>query len=382
MKRVAVYRSELLPISETFIRDQVTSLTSWHPTLLGLFENPDGIAPQSTERHVSGPYRLRAALPLWAGVSGRMRTLLQKSHAQLVHAHFGTDACDIWPHVKRLGMPLLVTLHGYDINIERSWWEAGKGGWRRRSYPRRLLEMARDPRVNFVSVSDSIRRRAIDYGIPESKVRTSYIGVDVDRFTPGSSRPPRKHILFVGRMVEKKAPGVLIKAFAIAKKQVPDCTLTMIGNGPLLEPSRALCRELNVQVEFTGSRSAGEILQHLRAAGVFCLPSVTAQNGDAEGLPISILEAMACGIPVITSARGAVGEAVLHGFNGFCFPENDVECLASQLISCMSSNELAIELGKFGTAFARERFNMATLTERLEREFYDRIIADGTHAHD
>jgi glycosyltransferase involved in cell wall biosynthesis len=382
MKRVAVFRSELLPISETFIRDQVMSLRSWHPTLLGLFENPGGIAPQGTERRVAGAYRLRAALPLWAAASGRMQMLLRQSHAQLVHAHFGTDACDIWPHVKRLEMPLLVTLHGYDINIERSWWETGNGGWRRRSYPRRLLEMARDPLVNFVSVSDSIRRRAIDYGIPESKVRTSYIGVDVDRFTPGDSRPSRKNILFVGRMVEKKAPGVLIRAFAIAQKKVPDCTLTMVGDGPLLSSSKALCRELDVQVEFTGSRSADEILQHLRSASVFCLPSITAKNGDAEGLPISILEAMACGIPVITSAKGAVGEAVIHGLNGFCFPENDVESLANQMIYCVTSNELAIELGKAGAAIARERFNMAALTRRLEREFYDRVIADGTHVHD
>src|SRR5690606_12677303 len=134
--------------------------------------------------------------------------LLNRLQADLVHAHFGIDATDIWPSVKKAGLPMLVTLHGYDINIDREWWEDGHEGLRRRVYPQRLLTMAKDPKVHFIAVSQAIKKRAIEFGITPEKITVSYIGVDTDRFKPaGLPLSERKRrVLFVGRMVEKKAP--------------------------------------------------------------------------------------------------------------------------------------------------------------------------------
>src|SRR5690606_12032101 len=103
-----------------------------------------------------------------------------------VHAHFGTSAVDVWPVARRAGLPILVTLHGYDISISRDWWEEGNSGLRRRSYPSSLLAMAKHPNVNFIAVSNAIMRRAVNFGIPSEKVHVRYIGVDTDKFTPGS----------------------------------------------------------------------------------------------------------------------------------------------------------------------------------------------------
>ena len=82
---------------------------------------------------------------------------------------------------------MLVTLHGYDININRGWWEAGYGGPAMRNYPKRLLELASHPRVSFIAVSEAIRRRAISYGIPEEKITVRYIGVDTSKFRAGGA---------------------------------------------------------------------------------------------------------------------------------------------------------------------------------------------------
>src|SRR5690606_38340612 len=183
-------------------------------------------------------------------------TTLRDIRAELVHVHFGTDATDIWASVKAAGLPMLVTLHGYDINIHREWWEAGHGGIHRRGYPRRLLQMAHEPAVHFIAVSQAIKRRAIEYGIPEHKITVCYIGVDTERFKPGGLPidQRRKRILFVGRMVEKKAPLLLIRAFAEVRKQVPEAELAMIGDGPMLKDARKLAQALDLPVEFLGAQ--------------------------------------------------------------------------------------------------------------------------------
>src|SRR5699024_5679577 len=148
------------------------------------------------------------------------------------------------------------------------------------------------------------------YGIPDEKVTVSYIGVDTQRFQP-QGRPVTqrlKRILFVGRMVEKKAPQLLVRAFAQARKNVEDAELVMIGDGPLLEETRALAVHLGAPVTFLGTCPHSEVQKQLHQARVMCLPSVTAENGDAEGLPTVIVEAQACGVPVVTSARGGATE--------------------------------------------------------------------------
>lgn len=132
---------------------------------------------------------------------------LKREAAQIAHVHFGTDAVRIWPALRRLHIPVVVTLHGYDINIYKEWWEQGHGGRWTRTYPTKLLAMADNAKVSFIAVSEAVRLRAIEFGIPAEKVFTKYIGFDVSHFTPGG-RPileRKRQVLYVGRMVEKKA---------------------------------------------------------------------------------------------------------------------------------------------------------------------------------
>lgn len=378
-KKVAVFRSELLPLSETFIRAQAQTLTHWAPTLFGFETVANGLDLSALDQViVSRGGRFRSALHYWTRRANTELTSHLREH-QLVHAHFGIGAVEIWPSVRAARLPMVVTLHGNDISICRSWWESGAAGLRKRVYPRRLLQMAHEPAVHFLAVSAAIRQRAIDYGIPAEKVTVCHIGVDTNTFLPGGEPIPerRNQILFVGRMVEKKAPDILVRAFAKVREHVKDAELTMIGEGPRLNATVAIAHQLSVPVTFLGSRSSGDILTALHKSKVFCLPSVTAPNGDAEGLPIALLEAQACGVPVVTSSKGGLGETVLPGVTGEFFEEGDEVTLAEHLARLLIDSDYAQLLSINARTLVENKFNLSTCSLNLETH-YDRQIKFST----
>lgn len=302
---------------------------------------------------------------------------------QLMHAHFGTDATDIWPSTRAAGLPMLVTLHGYDIQTKRDWWESGAAGLRRRVYPKRLLRMAKDRTVRFIAVSSEIKRRAVEFGIPESKIYVVPIGVDAERFRPAglplAQRP--KRVLFVGRMVEKKAPLLLIRAFESIRSAVPEAELVMAGDGPLLPAAVRLARELRLPVQFRGALTSKQVEVELREARVFCLPSIEASNGDAEGLPITILEAMASGVAVVTSARGADGDLILNGQNGFFADPGDQEQVSALTVSILRSDDLALRLTESARHRILAKFDLHSCSRLLET-VYEEARFKGVEQHD
>jgi glycosyltransferase involved in cell wall biosynthesis len=377
-KQLAVFRSRLLPSSQTFVRDQARALQDWKALMLGFEAVPGGLSMAGLDHTIISrghpavfAFRALAGLP-HPGLTSILRTC----GARLVHAHFGTDATDVWPSVQRARLPMLVTLHGYDISIHRWWWEAGHGGRDRRAYPRRLLRMAHHAATHFIAVSERIGRRAIEFGIPPEKLSVCHIGVDTERFTPGplqlEQRP--KRVLFVGRMVEKKAPLLLIEAYSRLRKRLPEAELVMVGDGPLLSGAQLLARELGVPVEFQGVRSPAQVMENLQRARVFCLPSVTAPNGDSEGLPVSLLEAQAAGVPVITTGSGRTAEGLLPGRTGQVVPQGDIARLTDTLYLWLTDDDLARSAAPEARRLMQESFDIRVCTRQLER-IYDRVAA-------
>lgn len=381
MKKVLVYRNTLLSYSETFIRAQILSYRRWHGVLAGAERLPGsnleglttlllGKGKPSIGNRAFRRVRERIGFAPPSAVAQ-----LNREAAQLAHVHFGTDAVRIWPVLRRLKIPVVVTLHGYDINTYKEWWEQGHGGRWRRTYPKKLLAIADNANVSFIAVSEAVRQRAIEYGIPAEKVFTKYIGIDVSRFSPGG-RPileRKRQILYVGRMIEKKGGGILIEAFARVRQQVPAAELVMAGDGPLLEEFKHLARRLNVPVTFMGQVLNDEVKRQIDESRVFCLPSITARNGDAEGLPISVLEAQACGVPVVTSARGGATEGIEPGRTGVAFREKDVDALESALVRLLSDDTLVAHMTDAAQAHVRARFDLRQCTVALE-ELYDHVL--------
>lgn len=373
---VIVYKSRLLPYSETFIREQVRMLTGWHAILAGEGMVRRGLALDGLDVRLLG-YRHRTAQRL-ANLSSPYLTwtwprlnALKAERAALLHIHFATDAYRIWPLARRLDLPTLITLHGYDINTHRSWWEAGHGGWRMRRFPAGLLKLAQDPRVRFVAVSRAIRKSAIAFGLPEGKISVRYIGVDTARFTPGPKpMSARRDVLYIGRLVEKKGCRYLLQAFEQIQHDFPEYRLVIVGDGPLRSELQSYAQERSVRAVFLGALPAEQVRQCLDETRVLCLPSITADNGDAEGLGIAILEAQAAGVPAITSARGGAQEGIVHGETGFAHDEKDVAAICRGLVALLGSDELATQFGQRGRAHMMATMDLVACNRQLE-ELYD-----------
>jgi glycosyltransferase involved in cell wall biosynthesis len=373
---VIVYKSRLLPYSETFIREQVRMLAGWRAILAGDGRVGKGLALDGLDVRLLG-YRHRfvqrlanRSSPYLIWSWPRLKAL-KAERADLLHIHFATDAYRIWPLARQLDLPTLVTLHGYDINTYRSWWEAGNGGRRMRNFPAGLIKLAQDPRVRFIAVSKAIRQSAIDFGLPEDKITVRHIGVDVRRFTPGPMPiAARRDILYVGRLVEKKGCRYLLEAFEQIQEAFPAYRLVIVGDGPLGPELKAYAQERGVRAVFLGALPAEQVRECLDQTRVFCLPSITADNGDAEGLGIVILEAQAAGVPVITSARGGAQEGIVHGRTGFAHAEKDVPALRDALLALLRDDGLAEQFGRRGREHVMATMDLATCNRQLE-ELYE-----------
>ncbi|MBV8852260.1 MAG: glycosyltransferase [Sinobacteraceae bacterium] len=378
-RTVLVVRSELLRYSETFVRQQVLSYVNWRPVLVGL-ERVAGLPTEDlrvrllpSSRTIAARAYRKVLRSLQIPPPGIRRRLLGESPS-LIHVHFGTDAVDHWDWIRAFDLPIVVTLHGYDINISRRWWKDPAQSPARRRYPGRLLQMAADPRVHFVAVSQAIARRASEWGIAPERISVRHIGVDTRSFR--RTGPPlwerKPTVLFTGRLSEKKGVEYLIRAFAEVKKQLSSAELVIIGDGSLRQGLEQLAAQLNVPVSFLGAQGNDEVQRQLQRARVFCSPSVTAANGDAEGLPIVILEAQACGVPVVTSARGGAEEGIIDGVTGFAFREKEVDTLARHLLYLLRDGAAAERMGQAGRRHIASKFDLRRCTGELER-LYDHL---------
>jgi glycosyltransferase involved in cell wall biosynthesis len=385
-RRVAVYRSALLPPSETFVRAQASALRRWKPVLVGdVRVRPSlpltGLSTITASRDDGPIVRRVQRADTWLerriGLSLATSLALLRARASIVHAHFGTDGARVWPAARVLGLPLVVTLHGFDIMIHEHHWPL-LPSWRHHRYPGDLRALAREPRVRFVAVSEGIRRRAIALGIAPDSVETVHIGVDTSLFRPSGAplRERAREVLFVGRLVEKKGTAHLIEAFARVHAALPDARLVIAGDGPLRTALQDASAQRALPIRWLGETSVEGVRAQLARARVLCLPSVIASSGDSEGLPIVLLEAQASGLPVVTSADGVAGEGMLHGETGLAFAAGDVAALATQLITLLSDDTLCTRMGERARVFACTRFELAACTEKLEA-VYDRALADG-----
>jgi glycosyltransferase involved in cell wall biosynthesis len=378
-RRVAIYRTQILPLSETFVRDQALALQRWHAVLVGEREVKalpiDGLPVRTA---FSGPatFGQRAAglLSRRFGLAPpRVTGIMRDVAPSLIHAHFGFDGVEAWPIARRLGLPLLVTLHGSDITIRMDWFARGRAGRRWQGYPARLAKMARAERVTFIAVSENIREAAIAAGLPDSRIVVLPIGIDRSRFTPGSVPVAQRRpmILFLGRLVEKKGCIHLLEAFERVRAQLPQAELIVGGDGP--ERARLAERAASIGgVRFVGAFTRDLATTLLGEARVFCLPSITAESGDAEGLPLVILEAQASGIPVVTSARGGATEGIQDGVTGYAFGEGDVAGLTERLMALLTDDALAARFSAAAPPFIAEHHDLYRQTARLEA-LYDRV---------
>lgn len=368
---VAVFRGPLFNPSERFIQMQAAALVRYQPLLVGL-ERLGNFMPALEGRAVVAP---SAANRIAIRLLGRWGALAERVRAcgpVLVHAHFATDGLAALPLARALGVPLITSLRGYDVTRSReALLRSGRLSWMRYALRRRRL-MERGSL--FLAVSDALCRRAVAQGFPEARTLTHYNGVDLSHFRPGERPPEPGLVLFVGRLVEKKGVALLLKAFAHVIAARPEARLRIVGDGPLAPAlrSRAAALGIAAAVEFAGALPADEVAAQLRRAWLLAAPSLTASDGDAEGLPNTVVEAAASGLPVIASDHSGIPEAVEDGRTGLLVPEGDVEGLAHTITGLLGAPDRRSDMARAARALAEERFDLVRQTELLEA-IYDRV---------
>ncbi|MDG4771397.1 glycosyltransferase [Solwaraspora sp. WMMD792] len=304
--------------------------------------------------------------------SDRMVKEISDRGVRILHAHFGVEGVYSVQTARTLGVPLVTTLHGFDVTVtKRQLLASRKPSWI--NYVARRDSLF-DTGVKFICVSGHIQRCAIEWGYPAERTLMLPIGVDTEVVTP-VPLPETPRIVHVARLVEKKGTADLLRAFAVVRRAVPAAELVIIGDGPLRGPLGALATELGVAetARFLGVRPHAEVLATVAQSRVLCLPSVTAANGDQEGLGMALLEAAATGRPVVGTRHGGIPEAVVDGVTGYLVPERDPAALAERLVALLGDPDLCQRLGTGGRTLVEDRFDLSRQTAKLESLYRDLV---------
>ncbi|MEL7030788.1 MAG: glycosyltransferase family 4 protein [Pseudomonadota bacterium] len=223
-----------------------------------------------------------------------------------------------------------------------------------------------------IAASHHMRRLAILAGASPEKIHVIRLGVSIEDLEPMSWRKRRMSnpsIVFLGRMVAKKNPVALIEAFARVKAETSDVTLNMIGDGP--ERTRAEERALQLGVESSviwhGELNRRAALEIVRENWIYAQHSVTPYSGDQEGFGISIAEASALELPVVSTYHNGIPEQILHGENGYLVQEYDFEEMSNRLSELANNADLCERMGAIGRTNVLRNYSI----EQRASEIYD-----------
>jgi colanic acid/amylovoran biosynthesis glycosyltransferase len=372
-----VMRAYLAP-TETFVLNQISSLRRHRPVVVAHHRRPETEAslcegaialeqlPGAVRRLDALAYRTaRVALPTG---NAALAAYVRDQDARLLHFHFLTDARFMAGVHRRTGLPAVVSGYGYDVSWFPLQWH-GLG--------RRYLLPVFDRVDCVLAMSDDMRRDICALGCPEHKVLVHYYGADTARFRHPervyeTDGPPA--ILLMGRLEAKKGHEFLLQALRRVDRRGVDFRVVFVGDGTLrVDLERIVAADgWQDRVVFTGHVPYGSAahLAYLRTAHVFAHPSVTV-DGHKEGIPGTIVEAMACGLPVVATHHAGIPAVVTHGREGLLVDEHDVDALADALEALIDDAALRQRLGRAAARRATESLDLHARTAALER-VYDR----------
>lgn len=351
-----------LRTTETFLYDQVTHHQGFRPIVLTNRSRNQDRFPFSPvyelpERYTRSWLFNRAWYHLYAS-SRVFEKTLEKERAFLIHAHFGPMGCAMLPLARRAGLPLVTSFYGFDASSHPL------------ANPGCYAGLFRDGSL-FIAFSQDMQSDLLALGCPEDRVRVVHGGVDCDSLrlsAPRTHNEDKVNLLLIGRFVEKKGISYALEALARIRPRHPGVSLTLIGNGPLCMDIEAKIGNLGLTdaVRLLADADRTTVLSELTRAHILLQPSVTAADGDKEGVPTTLKEAGAMELPVVATRHAGLTELVEDGKSGFLVPERDVNALEDRIDTLIADSALRRRMGKAGRRIVEGRFNLVRQMGKLE----------------
>ena len=272
---------------------------------------------------------------------------LQRQGVTHLHNHIAKASCTVAMLTSELsGIPYSFTLHGPDIFFEPIHW--------------RLDEKI--ARAQFVAcISDFCRSQAMAFSASAhwDKLHIVHCGIEPERYEPRQHLKGQAHLLFVGRLAGVKGVPLLLSAIEELGDSVPGLRLTVVGDGPDRQVLEEQAKALGDRVSFVGYKSQAEVAALLAKSDALVLPSF------AEGVPVVLMEAMAAGLPVITSRIAGIPELVKHGESGLLTAPGNLAQLTTALREILTEPETRQKMGQLGRARVLADFNSKEEAARL-----------------
>ena len=290
-----------------------------------------------------------------------IKRYIQENKIDLVFAEYGTSGSFITPICKFLQIPLIVHFHGIDASKYRVLQEFENGYQAMFRYA-----------ASIIAVSNAMKQALINFGCESSKITVSVCGPHQDylSLTPNYTS---NHVVAVGRHTYKKAPYLTILAFQKVLQSHPELKLTMIGTGELFDVSHRLVQSLGLEdaIHLPGGLKREEILPYIEKSFLFMQHSVVALNGDSEGTPVGVMEAMAAGLPVVSTRHAGIPDVVIENETGFLVEEGAIDTMAEHIMKLAADRELAKVFGKKGKAASQKNFTIEKHLDKINQLIYD-----------
>jgi colanic acid/amylovoran biosynthesis glycosyltransferase len=375
---VACYCATFLKPEMLHIYRQITALKRFRPIVIAQkreegerfpFE-PVAVVPKS-RAHFLRRFWFRtlqdAPWQLTRREIAQLEQVLTESEAQLLHVYFGHIAVHLLPLIRQWPKPTVVSFHGADVLVDLN-------KPRYRAATREMLDAVRLVLVRSQSLADAVNA----LGCPNEKIRLQRTGIPLTEIAFRQRTWPDDgewRFLQAGRLIEKKGFETSLRAFAEFQRQYPAASFVIAGDGPLLDSLRELARDLGIadRIRFAGFLSQEELRAEFYRAHVFLHPSELGKDGNQEGVPNAMLEAMANGLPVFATRHGGIPEAIEDGVSGVLVNEGDHAALATALIYWTRLPEEMSRLSRAGAAAVAAKFDLAAQVRALEETYFEAL---------
>lgn len=305
----------------------------------------------------------------------KIQKFIDENQIQIAHFHYGTDCGIFYPYTKKLTIPSVVSFYGYDCS----------------SFPKILMGYGKKYLIDRVfkrvtkvlAMSPDMKKDLIITGCPEENIIVHYFGSDCKKYYHPNRQYADKEmvkILNFCSLVPQKGQLFLLKSITeIVAKGVTNFCLKIVGDGELKKELKAYVHEhqLTRFVEFGGYIPYGgsEMVSGYHDADIFVHPSIVGPDGEKEGIPGAIVEAMSAGLPVLSTYHAGIPYIITNNETGILVKENDVEALSNSLIEMIKNTELRKTIGMAGQRYAMENLDLMKKEIELEK-IYNQIILD------